>query len=268
MDKPINSHVQIPKAILKNFSFRKIEFNENNKPIPIHFVYFLDLDSKTIKKENIKTLDTIEGYYSSDMETFLSTVEGQTGELKKDARRFFEDKIPQYDIDHNMVKKFARFAFLRSKLALKEANRPTSVSYMLNLLGYNTNKTQEDLLMHPEALQGAFDDYDATVFENHSKVDFVVPRNCIYNSKFNCGNVVWVMPFSPRLAFFLVNKQDSCHNKKGSVINSYDDEFIRIMNRHALGCEIKVNNCFIVSEREQELEELLPLIHQIKQDEK
>lgn len=260
MDKPIKSHVQIPKTILEKFSFSEIEFNENNKPVPIDFVYCLDLDRKTIIKENIKTLNTIEGYYSSDMETFLSIIEGQTGEIKKEAKRFYNDKISQYNIDQDMVKNFARFAFLRSKLALNEANKPTNVSYMLNLLGYNTNKSHEDLLMHPEALQGAFDNYDVTVFENHSNVDLVVPRNCIYNSEFSCRNVVWFMPFSPRLAFILVDKQDSCHNVKGSVQNSDNDEHIRILNRHALDCEIKVNNCFVVSKRKQELEELLPLI--------
>ena len=263
MDKPINSHVQIPKTILEEFSFREIEFNKNNQPVPIDFVYCLGLDCKAITKENIKTLNTIEGYYSSEMETFLSIIEGQTGEIKKEAKRFYNNNISQYNINQDMVKNFARFAFLRSKLTLNEANRPTNASYILNILGYNTNKSQEDLLMHPEALQGAFDNYDVTVFENHSKVDLVVPRNCIYNSEFICGNVVWVMPFSPRLAFILVNKQDSCHNEKGSVPNSGEDEFIRIMNRHALECEIKMNNCFIVAKREQELEELLPVILKI-----
>ena len=43
MDEPIKSHVQIPKkAILKHFSFREIEFNENKKPLPLDFVYCLD----------------------------------------------------------------------------------------------------------------------------------------------------------------------------------------------------------------------------------
>ena len=78
MDKLKNSHVQIPKAILKNFSFRDYETNELNKTVKRNMVYVLDLNSKTIQPENIKLLDTIEGYYSLDMEKFLGThIEGR-----------------------------------------------------------------------------------------------------------------------------------------------------------------------------------------------
>lgn len=125
---------------------------------------------------------------------------------------------------------------------------------------------QEDLLMRPESLRGAFDNYDANVFENHSAVDLVVPRNCIYYTGYKSGRIMWFIPFSPRLAFALMDKQDASSTEKGAVLNSDDDELIRIMNLHALKCEIKVNNGFIVSHRVKELEELLPHLHEIEQE--
>ena len=265
MDKPINSHVQIPKAIMKNFSFKEIELNEDNKPVKCDMVYYLDIKCQAVKTGNIKSLGTIEGYYSPDMEEFLGTrIEGPLGDLMKNAWRFYQDKISQYNINDNSVIDFAHYAFLRSKLVLNEVNKPDIVKDFLQSVGYNTEKTQEDLLMHPEALNGIFDNYVVKVFENHSAVDLVVPRNCIYYMERTSGHMTWFIPFSPRLAFNLVDKHDAYKFQEGCVLYHDDDELIRKMNRHALECEIRVNNEFIVSKRMEELEELIPLLHNLK----
>jgi len=258
MDKPINSHIQIPKAILRNFSFREYKTNENGRIVKRDVVYFLDLNRQVIQKGNIKSLGTVEGYYSAEMENYLGTyVEGPLGSLMKDAKQFHQDKISKYEIDYNIIKNFARYAFLRSGLVLNKVNKPNAVKSALGALGYNTEKTQEDLLKHPEALQGIFDNYDVNVFENNSAVDLVAPRNCIYDMRHDkSGNIIWFIPFSPRLAFVLIDKQDA-PAEKGSVFTSNDDQIIRNMNRHALKCEVEANNSFIASQRKQELEELM-----------
>lgn len=94
MNKRIKSHVQIPKVILKNFSFREDGVNENNKRVKYEMVHVLDLSCRIIQKANIKSLDTVEGYYSPDMESFLGTnIEGVLGDLMKNARRFYQGKI-------------------------------------------------------------------------------------------------------------------------------------------------------------------------------
>jgi hypothetical protein len=139
-------------------------------------------------------------------------------------------------------------------------NEPNVFSEILNSLGYNTKKTHDDVLRHPKALLGAFDKFDVRVFENHSTVGLVAPRNCIFNTEYKDGSVIWVIPFSPRLAFMLTDKNSSSCFEDGAVLNSDNDELIRTINRHALDCEIKVNNEFIVSKGERELEELIPHI--------
>ena len=93
MAKQIKSHVQIPKAILKNFSFREYETNENNKPVKCDMVHLLDLNNQTLRKENIKSLDTVKGYYSHSMESFLGThIEGRLGNLMKNAKNSFQQQ--------------------------------------------------------------------------------------------------------------------------------------------------------------------------------
>jgi hypothetical protein len=54
----------------------------------------LDLQCQIIKKENIKKLNAVEGYYSSEIESFLdSSIEQPLGEIMKNARNFYQDKI-------------------------------------------------------------------------------------------------------------------------------------------------------------------------------
>jgi hypothetical protein len=262
MCKSISSHVQIPKSILKSFSFREKERLENNKIIKRDFVYCLDLCCQTIKKEDIKELNAVKGYYSPEMEVFLdSSIEQPLGEIMKNAKCFYKDKIDKFDFDSNAVRNFACYAFLRGKLIINIANEPNVFTELLNALGYSTNKTHEDILRHPKALLGAFDKFDVTVFENHSEIGLVAPRNCIYNTEYKDRSVIWVIPFSPKLAFMLTDKKSANCFEEGAVLNSTDEELIRTMNRHALECEIKTNNEFIISKSIQELEELIPHIN-------
>ena len=56
----MNSHVQIPKSILKNFAYKA-----GKKGLVVDC---LDLKNNRIKKEKINKLDTIEDYYSEEFD--------------------------------------------------------------------------------------------------------------------------------------------------------------------------------------------------------
>ncbi|MCL2396792.1 MAG: hypothetical protein FWC93_01875 [Defluviitaleaceae bacterium] len=252
---PINSHVQIPKSIMKNFSHLQIEKNEKNQPVKMEYVYFLDLSDQTIKKESIKKLDTVFGYYSQDTEEFLRDyVEGPVGDLMKNARLFHQGKTSPLTFDVNAMKNYICYALLRSQLVLNEVNRPSATKELLEALGHNSTITHEKILMHPEALAGAFDNFSANTFENNTDVEFVVPRNCTYYTHYRDGNLMWVAPFSPKGAFVLVENGKSLVEK--GVFHTDDSKLIEQMNVHALQCELTVNRRFIVASRERELEML------------
>ena len=78
-------------------------------------------------------------------------------------RKLQRRKISHFDIDHDTIRDFACYAFLRGELALKEVNKPNIITNILNSLGCKTEIVQEDLLMHPESIRDIFDSFDATI---------------------------------------------------------------------------------------------------------
>lgn len=66
----MNSHIQVPKCVLKNFS------NEKKS------LYYYDVKKECIKIGSAKTLNTSEGYYSKKVEDILSAeIESPLGQL-------------------------------------------------------------------------------------------------------------------------------------------------------------------------------------------
>ena len=77
-----NSHIQVPKSLLKGFSTRAFKINELNKKENPRIVYKLDIDGN-ITQVNIKNENTEFGYYEDLIESkILNAVENDFGNLK------------------------------------------------------------------------------------------------------------------------------------------------------------------------------------------
>lgn len=257
----VKSHIQINKAILKNFSHKCLEY-KNDKPCKYDKVFYLDFSDTEIKKEDIKELGTSFGYYSSDMETYLSKIEGLFGDEMKKAKNYTKNKIDKLEIKFDPVIKFAAFLVLRSQYILDEVNKPTIYTTLLNMFGKNPIKPHEEILKHPEiAINYLKNRFIVNLFENMSDVELVTPKNCIYEMCYVENNKPYLfIPFTPRLAFVLFelteknDKHDNIINLK--TFNTSDDELINKFNLQAFEYEQKYSNSFIVSNRRNELEKI------------
>ena len=176
-----NSHVQITSALLEKFSHKSFI---DGKPAG-RKVFYLDLKDNEIKEGKINVLGTIKGYYSEKMENYLKkNIEGKFGEVAKKAIDYANGKIKQFEIDFGTVKSFFLYSILRSNLIVNSVNNGRSELQKILLPPI----THEEILLHPEAAEGAFADCFVSIFINDSNVDLVIPKNCTYQVAYKSGN--------------------------------------------------------------------------------
>jgi hypothetical protein len=247
----VNSHIQITKALLKNFS---------HKTNGIKKVYYLDLHNLEIKEEKIKILGTEYGYYCEEIESFLSKeVESKIGDIVKLFKEFSHGRVQQMEIppeQQERIKLFCRFSLIRSNYVLKIVNDTSVVARIIG--GLSTN----NIIPFYDSFD-PFEGYISTVLVNKSNVEFVIPRNCVYSVTVKGKGPQYILPLTPKVAFLLIHSSELINhtfNGKYHYPVIIDDEIAIRCNKHALFTEKQYNNTFIVASREKELEKLLKFI--------
>ena len=247
-----NSHIQIPNAILK--CFRDFEQSDGR-------VWYLDIDKGKVLRKASGKLGTSKGYYSDDMEGYLSTsVESPISQLNRKIDAFssgIEQTISISPKDQITLKDYIKSAISRSDMFHKtfcensitapfssDQNNHDSVVYY----SMNTHGSIDDLLKN----------FNMTVLVNESVRPLVVPRNCFYFTK-SLGSSCIVAPVSPIGALILLPK-DYCFNYQDgqSLIFAKisDAQDIESLNFDALVHEYLYNKSFVASNSKAELESL------------
>lgn len=246
----MKSHIQVTKALLKNFSYRTEEGYK---------VDYLDLRTNLIRTEKINKLGTSTDYYSDECEEFLKVfVEGKLGPISKKAKEFAKGNIDTIKItleDREDIRKFFHFSFLRSEQTLKLLNKESLTSVLFG--GY----THSDLINIGAnvELTSLFSNHEATLLLNKTECGFVLPRNCFYSFKRKTQDfLTYILPLNNKVALTLIEKSEfQKHINDGYLYyNKIDDiNTIHVLNEFAIDTEKQINSEFVVGKKE-ELERL------------
>lgn len=258
----VNSHIQVPKSLLKNFSKRIIEIKDN-LPIKKRCVYSLNLKSKNIDHVDIKELNTELGYYSDKIESQLSIIESEFGECVVAVIDFMNQNFNKTNKTFEIykyeqtIKRFILYSIARTK-KIKSTIQEKGEFYK----EYPEYYTHSKIVEKTEEVYNnltLLDDYSLTVMytENYQ---FVLPKYCWYGGFIDKETIV--LPFSPKYTFVLFpNKNISKYLSDGVLgVITCDTEEVKVANRIALIHEQKADNEFIVAQDEQELRDLIPFI--------
>lgn len=254
--KNINSHIQIPNAILKQF--RDEEDSEKK-------VWYLDLDTGEIKRSASVKLGTQKGYYSGRVERFWSTtVESPIAALNARIRKFCDDESGNFSFteeDKAVAKRYIKAMAVRSSLTYKVMMESSSTADE-----HNARQNHDNLSQLGMELVGQFDTMlerlDVVILINRTFCNFVVPRNCWYVLSF-CGVENIVAPISPKCAFLLYPKDyPDYKNTQFAVVD--DAGYILAMNTMALKHECIYNMTFIASKSRMELDELQKIYREFR----
>ncbi len=254
----INSHIQIPNCILKNFR------SANGK------VNYLKLDTGNIGSCGSGNLGTELGYYSKEMEQYLNKeIESPFALLVSKVLSFVSNKnkltLPA-SIEDNF-KRYVTAAMARSNQAFDSFSKNSITAAFLDA---QTNR--DDLVFFSTQKNGGIhpiiQNHRMLVIHNQSKRQFVVPRNCFFCIQNGSPIDDWIIaPVSPECAFALVPDYyprsfvdgEECH-----LCLIHDDESILMMNKRALVYEYVFNKSFVAAADVGELHYLKEFLEENK----
>lgn len=249
--KNINSHIQIPNAILKQF---------RDEEDPEKKVWYLDLATGEVKRGASGKLGTGKGYYSESIEQFWSaTIESPITTLNARIRKSCDGcdgNIGDFlfsEKDKTVVKRYIKAMAIRSNLAYE-----SMMESSLTADACTEQENHDDLSRFGMEVTGQFEEMlgclDVVILHNKTSYNLVVPRNGWYVLSF-CGVKNVVAPISPQCAFLLYPKDyPKYSNTQFAIVD--DAGYILAMNTMALKHECIYNMTFIASKSRKELDEL------------
>lgn len=230
-----NSHIQIPKCLLKRFE------NEN------HELFYFDNNDYTeaapIKKGHAKTLNTEYGYYSSDVEKVLNTnIETPLGRVLTAINNCdFNAKNIILPTDSEIIIRNYAYSLLCRSAQILETLKNESISFRLFI---KDGQQQHDIAVI-EGMQSAFNigyfrDWHLAFVLNDTTKPFILPLYGVFS--FNDGNRIYLhIPLTPKISASLIcgNKYENyMANKCIPIIRIADEKQIFIINQ--IGCRYEL----------------------------
>jgi len=196
MSKNINSHIQMPKCILK-------KFEDDN-----HHIYYYDVKTYKIGRSTPKSWNTEFGYYDEGMEEFFSkNIETPFSKVVK----YIEENIDNNPFELkstyvNDVKCYFNSLFARSPKMYQEAKKSFILPQFFTEQ-YNHRLAVISALNEIEK-DKFFDNYFVSFMKNETDIPFVLPimGMYIYAMK-GTGEQRIVLPLTPKIAIILIDKR-------------------------------------------------------------
>lgn len=243
----VNSHIQIPNCILKNF-----RSPQSGK------VFYLNLDTGHIGACGSASLGTELGYYSDEMEQYLNKeIELPFSRLTAEVISFVSEEKEKLNLPvevETSFKKYITASMARSKFVLDIFMKGSFTSALVDMQTNHGDvvfiSTKKNEGIHP-----SIQNHKMKVIVNSTNWQFVVPRNCFYSVRRGNTNTVWIIaPISPLCVLALAPEDYYASTEEGILYQIKDQNEIIEMNKHALAYEYAFNKAFVAAADKKELE--------------
>lgn len=219
----MNSHIQMPKAILKNFVNEHETFN-----------YYDVVKGYIGTKGTAGSTNTKQGYYSNEVETILNKeVETPVSILVTKIKRMRGGNSFILDQkNRQIIYNYANSLFFRDPIYYKEM-----LTYSKTIILFSEQQQRDLCVLSGLSCNSQIQsNYSITILFNRTSIPFVLPICGIYPLKKN-GEIYFISPVTPHEAIIFVNNKnfDELIDKDGNLNTLYvDDEYtIERMNLRA-----------------------------------
>lgn len=235
----ISSHIQMPKLMLKRFSYDKHGYH-----------YYFDVKQGYIGRGHCRTTNTEIGYYSE-------TAEGMLNEAIETPFSMLLQKLDIIDFDAGTFYLDSEFDKITKQfLAALLVRNPKTIEKGIDtsfFLQFFSDQEQHDLMVMAGIDEAEkvkiFDNYLITFTVNKSNTPFVLPISGLYYYTINgIGHLNF--PIRPNLAITLVDKKHADKIVHDGVVSMYiinDDKHANMINRFAFRSQYKMGYGRIVS---------------------
>ena len=248
----MNSHIQQPKCILKQFQ------DDDNQ------LYYYDIKEDLVKRGRAKSLNTEKGYYSQETEEYLGKmIESPLGVVLKEVLQYEEDSIDALSIETNHLNTLKRYGYSSIIRGKKFQKNVISKSKYAELLD---EQSQHDLTVKigidDISEEHFLDDFVIVFVVNKTDEPFVLPLMGLYEY-WIFGKPCLCLPISPQLAIwywqkdvakeaFMLKQLDS----EPFIIQYGETEEIHKLNKQAFWQEKIRNGEMVISNKKEILEKL------------
>ena len=255
----IDSHIQVPKGILKNF---RDPADQTKK------VWWLDIITKEIKRHPTKSLGAKSGYFSAQMEQeFNQYAENDIARFGQRIRAFCEDSqdnsIFVSEKDIALSKRYIKMLVARSSLVFEKYLQSTPIT-----LCFSEQSNHDFSAGFALASQGKWDailhERRFSLLVNYTNYHLVLPRNGFYF--FECeGRDILFAPLSPKGGILFLPK-DYPEADPSYMMHIADPDQIRRLNLHALKYEYLFHGAFVASDCQEPLVYLKKYLQEHEQE--
>lgn len=251
----IDSHIQMPKCVLKNFVNEYQSF------------YYYDIAESKIKMNRPRSLNAQNGYYSGRVEHMLQQiVESPLGNILKYVKENdFSEPIGKPRAFENITMTYVHSLIARAPHMYGTIEKNTIYLQILDDLS-ETDKHDlaVELVLEEAKNNSPFKDYIVTMLVNKTGIPLLLPIGGMYSyGDFICA------PISLNKAIALIKKDSNLCNEliDGEVCKVLiveNESVLHKMNRFAIQSEISHNKQYVVSVDEVLLETYLKEMQLIK----
>ena len=255
MDEKIDSHIQMPKGILKKF------VDKNHK------IYCYDVITKKIHQRTPSSCNTEVDWYDVNMEKELNKkIEDPFLKTVTYLERHI-DKIPLVITGKNIndIKNYFNALFARSPKMYEEAKKGF---FWPN---FHTEQTNHELAVSvgidEMEKRGLFDEFKIFFIKNQTEIPFVLPIMGMYSYTIEeTGERKIILPITPKLAIALIDnnfvaKYTGADNLSAIWIIE-KEESVNMYNRYALVQQCKLKYGCVVSSTRKQLEEIIKVVRE------
>lgn len=239
----MNSHIQMPKCVLKQFA------NEDN------VLFYYNFKDGHIAKSSAKYINTEKNYYSDEMEMFFNrNIETPFSkvieEIKKPNRVFFDETKVR------SIYNFVNALIARSRF-LENHFKKSSDTYQVLPQGQALNdfrvRFSYDLI---NGKGGVINDYKMSIGINESSIPFVLPNYGLY--EFSCsGEILINMPVTPLRSIIFIPDDSQFILKNDTFPFYFIEDEIMTLNEEAFYYENSENRLSVASGSKSELERIV-----------
>ena len=212
----VNSHIQIPKGVLKGFSFSKGFINKLGKPERNNYIFCLKNANLNIEEITIDEANTEIGYYENEIEEIFCKYESDfvnaIKNIKKSLKLLKKQGYEYIEKDVLAIKKYASLCWVRTP-ELAEGVKKKSV-FIDILANQPQNVIAYTYFNDSTIVDKYFEKLNFTIIKNNSKANYLLPQTGIVvlgdNSFTNYNTYI---PITPEILILLTTEKTIIENK-------------------------------------------------------
>ena len=253
-----DSHIQIPKSLLKAFSSPvSIENSLGLKETP-NMIFKMDMEGN-ITQERIKDTNTEFGYYEDFIETtLLKSVEDAFGDFKARLMKSIKaNKLPIFTLDDVVVvQKFCSLCLIRSPSFVKDfTQKSVFIDFIANA---PQNAVIYQYFKNPKHIDKYILGDNISYVKNETSINYVLPQFYAIGIRQKDNTIDYFIPITPKVLVRLTSAKTIIG--KQLIIGLMRESDVDNLNKYAIQQELLHNHIAIYAKEKGDLEKYVSII--------